>query len=153
MPDDGTLLYRNFLRDPREYVLLENWWRRLADNILTARGERQWEPWFSHCYLNGKPFRDGNPIFSAVSPDGARAVRIIQVGIEELGTDGDESRLSAELLQHPQTRDKLKEELVIRCVLYREDVATIRELLEYWMSGQSASKVQMYIKKHGLMFE
>src|SRR6185437_14455104 len=73
-------LFPNFLHDEREYASAERSWRDLWERIRDSRQSlSHWhEPWLTTSYLNGKPFLDGDPIFSAISETDKRAIRVIQ---------------------------------------------------------------------------
>src|SRR5207249_2151059 len=67
-------LFPNFLKDSQEYRGAERFWEKIWQSLVDEAGvAEQWRhPWL------GAPFRDGNPIFSAVSPGRRRGVSVIQ---------------------------------------------------------------------------
>src|SRR5260370_36236770 len=73
-------LCKRFLADAAEYESAQARWRQLWDTLITAEKlAAEWKvPWFVPEFVNGTPMRDGNPIFTAVSPALRRGVRIIQ---------------------------------------------------------------------------
>src|SRR5438046_1969229 len=74
-------LYPNFLEDSQEYERAEALWNeRWTDLVRRVGQEKLWQnPWLNTKFANGTPFRDGNPIFSAVAPKRRLGVRIIQL--------------------------------------------------------------------------
>src|SRR5438045_3918635 len=64
-----------------EYAKAESVWRERWDAVLRELGEQgNWQtPWMTTNSNDGTPFRDGNPIFSAVCPERHLGVRVIQL--------------------------------------------------------------------------
>ena len=70
----AAVLYADFLNDPEEYTRAESFWKQRWEQLMEEVGQGgSWRtPWFNTTFVNGTPFRDGNPIFSAVCPDRPR---------------------------------------------------------------------------------
>jgi hypothetical protein len=77
----STVLYSNFLNDPEEYARAESFWKHHWERLLSEVGQKgTWQsPWFNTTFANGTPFRDGNPIFTAVCTSRRLGVQIIQL--------------------------------------------------------------------------
>ena len=77
----STVLYADFLNDPEEYTRAESFWKQRWEQIMeeVGQGESWRTPWFNTTFVNGTPFRDGNPIFSAVCPTRRLGVQVIQL--------------------------------------------------------------------------
>lgn len=70
-------LFPRFLEDDSEYVRASNHWKHLWHRIpKDVRLAYRWQ----HPWLEEEPpgIRDGNPIFTAVTPEFRKAIRIIQ---------------------------------------------------------------------------
>ena len=130
-----TALFPNFLRNDEEYEesvrYWVNLWNRVDEFNRTSLG---WSfPWVG----TGSPLiKDGNPIFSAISPGLRRGVRIIQaepidseldiqVWLDTFGGD----------LNDPTSI----QELVIACVLSEEAARIAFDLISQWIQGLSVS--------------
>jgi hypothetical protein len=119
----------DFLKDERRYRQAERYWRDLWNQLVGELGvTEQWRtPWL------GEPLRDGDPMFSAVSPALRRGVHIIQheptsealeleAWVDHFGEEG---------------KDDVIEQLVISCALSEEAAARARQLLRSWIrSGE-----------------
>ena len=70
----------NFLRDPSDYARAEDYWVRLWTEVDEfQRRLHDWRhPWLSSGTVGGAELRDGNPIFSAYSPERRCGIRVIQ---------------------------------------------------------------------------
>jgi hypothetical protein len=118
--------FKNFLSDPQVYAEAEKYWYDLFRSILaTSEKKAQWKKWFDTSFLDGTPIRDGNPIYSMVSHELRKGVRIIQDEpdpscpeiVAWMGTFGDYSC------------EECIEELVISCVLSDETEKVARKLI------------------------
>jgi len=76
--------------------------------------------------------KDGNPIFSAISPDLRRGVRIIQLEPYEPGLD---FQVWFENTEDDPLDPENIQELVIACVLSDLAAAYARNVLEPWVDG------------------
>jgi hypothetical protein len=130
MPD-SSYLFRNFLHDAGEYAQAESYWADLWDAVARETGQAgEWKhPWLQTQFGDGTPFRDGNPIFSAVSIPRGLGVRVIQYEpeseemeldcwVDTFGGDGEPGAVR---------------ELVISCALAEETAASARDLIYSWM--------------------
>jgi len=122
-------LYKTFLVDADEYKAAEARWRQLWDRLVsTEKREADWEVrWFVPAFANGTPMRDGNPIFTAVSPGLRRGVRIIQ---HEPTTDQVELDYWLDTFQS----DEPISELVISCALSDQAEEKPAELIRSWIT-------------------
>ena len=122
-------LCKGFLADAAEYESAQARWRRLWQRIVAEeKREAEWQvPWFAPEFVNGTPMRDGNPIFSAVSPTLRRGVRIIQ---HEPG--GDE--LELEYWLDTFQGDEPIAELVISCALSEQAEDKAAKLIHSWVA-------------------
>jgi hypothetical protein len=69
-------LYPNWMSDPLEYDAAVSFWTDLLGPII-VQAPRVWKiPWSENVGVDGTPFRDGNPMFSAVAVDGSRGFLI-----------------------------------------------------------------------------
>lgn len=123
-------LLRNFLHDPKQYAEAEKLWRRTW-SVLTDRigQKKRWKvPWFEATFVNGTPFLDGNPIFTAVDRSRRLAVRIIQTPFT---LDGEPDLISWTNKFGKGDPEEL-DELVISCILSDETLAQASELMTKW---------------------
>jgi hypothetical protein len=75
-------LYKNFLKDRREYDLNVAYWQRYMNRALKEL-ELIGEKYLTDRFTNGELFRDGNPIYNAKVKSLKKAFRIIQELPEE----------------------------------------------------------------------
>lgn len=124
-------LFPHFLSDPREYGQAESLWQQRWQDLLSRVGqEGQWQtPWVNTHSANGTPCRDGNPIFSAVSPSRRLAVRIIQL---EPTDDAKEFHVWKDTFA--EAAPEAAEELVISCVLTDQTLREAEELMRQWIT-------------------
>jgi hypothetical protein len=115
----------DFLKDERRYRQAERYWRELWDQLVGDLGvTEQWRtPWL------GAPLRDGDPMFSAVSPALRRGVHVIQhePTSEALELEAWVDRFGEE------GKDDVIEQLVISCALSEEAATRVRHLLQSWI--------------------
>jgi hypothetical protein len=73
-------LFVDFLEDEAAYAGAERFWADLWQKVLRDTGEEgRWiSPWLNTTCVDGTRIRDGDPIFSAIRADGARALRVVQ---------------------------------------------------------------------------
>ena len=125
----SKLLCTDFLNNPAEYAQAESIWRDRWTELLHELGQQDvWEcPWLNTTFANGTPFRDGNPIFSAICPSRQLAGRIIQIG-----SDAD-----AELQTWKGTfgQDRVQE-LVIACPLTEQILDNAIQLMRRWITQE-----------------
>jgi hypothetical protein len=129
-----TLLYPNFLIDPREYeqaeALWQERWKELADKVRPAE---QWQsPWLTTAFADGTPFRDGNPIFSALCPARRLGIRVIQVE----ASDGEEE-LAFWTDTFAEGGSNAVKELVVSCVLTSKTLRGALELMGQWITQEN----------------
>src|SRR6266705_5353243 len=133
-------LATRFSHSEADYGEAEQLWRDVWSRALAAVPvESEWQtPWF-------KPianWHEGNPIFSAISIDSRRAVRVI---IHE-PTDDPSDRLESWIdCREVPERGVYVTELVIDCVLSRRALMEAEILITEWLSGryESSSPTQM----------
>jgi hypothetical protein len=115
----------DFLKDARRYRQAERYWRGLWDQLVSELGvTEQWRtPWL------GAPLRDGDPMFSAVSPALRRGVHIIQ---HEPTVEGLELEAWVDRFGE-QGKDEVIEQLVISCALSEEAAARAGQLMRSWI--------------------
>ena len=114
-----------FLTNPQQYRHAEQFWLGLWNEIVQEAGvSNLWQtPWL------GTPLRDGNPIFSAVSPSLRRGVSIIQHA-----STASEMELAAWLDKFGELGvDEVIDELVISCALSEEAAEQAQRLLAEWV--------------------
>ena len=123
-------LLRNFLKDPKQYAKAEKLWVKTWLALIEQLGqEKQWEvPWFEPRFANGEPFRDGNPIFTAIDRSRGLVVRIIQMPHAAEGEPDLISWNNKFAAGDPEEAD----ELVIACVLSDETLAQATKLMTKW---------------------
>lgn len=134
-------LYPHFLSDPLEYGQAESLWQQRWQELLRRVGqEGQWQmPWLNTNFDNGTPCRDGNPIFSALSPARRLAVRVIQL---EPADDAKEFHVWNDTFA--EGSPEAVEELVISCVLTQETLTEAEELMRQWISEGRISRPPEY---------
>src|SRR6266851_4103413 len=122
-------LYERFLADAAEYESAQARWRQLWDKLIaTEKLEAEWKvPWFASEFVHGTPMRDGNPIFSAVSPTLRRGVRILQ---HEPTTD----QLELDYWLDTFGSDEPIYELVISCALSDQAEQRAADLIRSWIT-------------------
>src|SRR5438093_10653472 len=122
-------LYERFLADAAEYESAQarssDLWDRL---IATEKPEAEWKvPWFLPEFINRMPMRDGNPIFSAVSPTLRRGLRILQ---HEPTND----QLELDYWLDTFDSDQPISELVICCALSDQAEQRVADLIRSWVT-------------------
>jgi len=122
-------LNKTFLVDAAEYEAAQARWHQLWDRLTTAAHvQAEWHvPWFTPEFVNGTPMRDGNPIFSAVSPNQRRGVRIIQ-------HEPTAGQLELDYWLDTFASEEPVSELVISCALSAEAEQKVSELLHAWIT-------------------
>ncbi len=128
-------LFPNFLVDAGQYEESERFWEDLWGRIDPRDRERfGWTfPWLG----TGSPqIKDGNPIFSAVSPTLRRGVRVIQE--EPIGSELDVQAWLDAFGGDADDPDRV-DELVISCVLSDESSRIALELMSRWVRCLSIS--------------
>lgn len=128
-------LFKGFLTDAAEYEAAQARWRRLWDRIVAEeKREADWQvPWFAPEFANGTPMRDGNPIFSAISPTLRRGVRIIQ---HQPTSDELELEYWLDTFQGEEPIG----ELVISCALSEQGEKKAAELIRAWVTTGCVSE-------------
>ena len=119
------ILFPDFLTDPDEYTAAEQFWQAIWQDLNPS--EHWVTPWLNTSFLNGQPFLDGNPIFSAYSPNVQRAVRIVQLEPD------DEGEMTWWLDKTVDSCDRPLTRLTIACVLSEKNAAKSRDLLQQWI--------------------
>ena len=141
------LMVKNFLSEPHEYQLAVKYWRDRCRQILHLSGKQnQWKPWLNTHFLDGTSFFDGNPIYSLVSEDKRKGLRIVQ---EEPTTD--EVEISAWMDTYGDSGngfdDSIKE-LVIVCALSKESMNIASALIKAWLvEDTTAQEMENLIRR------
>lgn len=124
-------LYPGFLKDRHSYDEAVRHWHDLwmkTDEV--ARKCHCWkQPWMATQFVNGAEIRDGNPIFSAWSPQVRKGVRVIQHEPTR-----DDCELSFWFDEWGEGED-LVQELVIACALSNEASILAFSLINSWVLG------------------
>jgi hypothetical protein len=130
-------LFPHFLSDPREYERAESLWRERWNDLLRSAGqEGLWEaPWVNIHFVNGIPMRDGNPIFSAISPQRKLAIRVIQL---EPSDNPQDFYVWTDTFAEG-SRESVKE-LVISCVLTHETLSEAVKLMQQWITEEKITQ-------------
>lgn len=118
-------LHPELLRDPRAYAEAERFWQSVWEQVDPFRRLfLGWEsPWLATDGL------DGNPIFTAWSPIRRLGLRVIEF---EPQRDSDNLQFWLDSFDAPLTIN----ELVIAVAPRRDDMPTLIELIEAWLSGE-----------------
>jgi hypothetical protein len=126
-------MFFDFLKGPARYAEAEEYWRELWARVVRSVGlETEWRsPWLTTCFADGTPFRDGNPIFSAVSDQRRLGVRIIQCAAGP--SDEPEVNWWTDSFGDPEESDAIRE-LVIHCAPAVQTEGIILRLLSGWVS-------------------
>lgn len=128
-----THLHANFLESPRTYEQARCFWRSIWEDAQSQHGLEWQVPWLSE---PPAALQDGNPIFTAWSPQLRRAVRVIQrtpiSGIPDLSYWLD---VFGGELHEPDA----VEELVVSCAPAVELVPELSAVLSDWISGRPLS--------------
>ncbi len=122
-------LCKRFLADAAEYESAQARWRQLWDKLIaTEKPEAEWKvPWFAPEFVDGTAMRDGNPIFSAVSPTLRRGIRVLQ---HEPTTD----QLELDYWLDTFGSDEPISELVISCALSDQAEQRAADLIRSWIT-------------------
>lgn len=131
-------LFPNFLNNLDAYHQAETLWRERWDELVRRVGqEQQWAtPWLTTTFADGTPFADGNPIFSAVSPERRLGVRVIQVEPAE-----EPRELSFWTDTFAEGEPEAIEELAITCALTSQTLGDSLALLEQWITKEEVGSL------------
>jgi hypothetical protein len=123
-------LFRNFLSDPAEYTRAEALWKEHWEGLRAHSKDRdEWKsPWLGTSFADGIPCRDGNPIFSAVSPLHRRGIRVIQ-----LPPSADPRELHFWIDTFDEGGSDPIDELVISCTLTKGTLIDAMNLIGQWV--------------------
>ena len=126
----GWCLFPNFLNDSQEYCQAEAVWRKHWNDLIQRVGQESlWEsPWLNTNFANGMPCRDGNPIFSAVSPNRRLGVHVVQ-----LPPSDNPHELYVWTDTFAKGSPEAIEELVISCVLTDRTLLDALDLMKHWI--------------------
>jgi hypothetical protein len=130
----AEFLLADFRTDPAQYDKAESVWRDFWQKITRELGQEElWKtPWMNTHFNDGTPFRDGNPIFTAICPARHLGVRVIQVEPED---EFDEITAWTDTFGEGEP-DAVKE-LVIHCVLSNATLATADDLMKRWIRDEN----------------
>jgi len=122
--------FPNFLHNPADYAAAEQFWKKLWREVVgTTPLAGPWhEPWLTTIYLEGTPFPDGDPIFSAISQDHRLGLRVIQH--EPAGHDVDFHPWETTFGDGP-TPTRV---LVIDCALFPDAAHLATAAMRNWVS-------------------
>lgn len=128
-------LFPNFLEDPADYHAVEEHWEQIWRDVLVAAGNPTgWRsPWLTTQFLNGRPFLDGDPIFSAVSTIQRRAIRVLQHAPEN---DSIDFEIWSETFGDPSS-DAPLDVLVINCALSGEAAQFAQDCMISWVLARA----------------
>jgi len=117
---------KDFLEDEQQYRHAEQFWRDLWERLVKEAGaSEQWQsPWL------GVPFRDGDPIFSAVSPSLGRGVHVIQ---HTPTSDGLELEWWVDRFGEEGVDDVI-DQLVVSCALSDVSAELARNIIYPWIT-------------------
>jgi hypothetical protein len=126
-------LYPHFLTDVQEYALVERFWVDLWLRIDPNTRQGWQQPWFQPLPPR---ISEGNPIFTAVSRERRRAVRVIQF---------EPTENNLEFVAYPDTfggqfsDPSVIHELVISCALSDMAAMYAQSLMRSWVEGNGLS--------------
>ena len=128
-------LFENFLDDPLQYRMSEEYWNNVWQDVVGASGVfDDWQtPWLG---TGSTTIKDGNPIFSAISPTLRRGIRIVQQEPLDPGLD---FQVWLDTFGGRAADPESINELVIACVL--SDVAAYHARMSMitWVAGDTLS--------------
>jgi len=125
-------LFTDFLKDDRSYNEAVRYWEDLwlkTDEVSRKLGGWKY-PWMSRQFVDGTEIRDGNPIFSAWSPQLRKGLRVIQYEPTK-----DSCELSFWLDDCGENADCVQE-LVVACGLSDESSILAFTLMSSWVLGE-----------------
>lgn len=124
-------LLPNFLKNSTEYESTESLWRAKWQELIKWIGQEQlWtSPWINTKFANGTPFRDGNPIFSAVCFSRSLGIRVIQHESSENARE-----LVFWIDTFAEGEKKTVKELVISCALTQQTLNDAQDLMYQWIT-------------------
>lgn len=131
------LLFDKFLDNKRIYNLNQGYWKRQLQSKLKIKLSKD-SQLFSNVDAKGNKIYDANPIFTFVTEDKSRAVRIIQDDatiFEESTDENDKFLMSAWIDDFIFDNSKTIPELVIVLFLTKETVNKSVYLISRWMSN------------------
>lgn len=134
-----TLLHPKFLSDEEEYARAEALWKQRWQQLMdeTGQGESWQTPWFNTAFLDGTPFRDGNPIFSAVCPSRRLGVQVIQLDPTEHDL---EFRARADTFAKGDPEEVRY--LAIACVLSDETLPRAIDAVRQWIRHETVGDIR-----------
>jgi len=124
------LLFPSFLRDESEYAGAESHWRDQWNSI--SEFERTVKGWKAG-WFPPQPFKDANPIFSAVSEKDRKGLRIVQY---ESTSSNVEFDFWLDSFGGDAASPGAIRELVIACALSVESSQLAVERMASWVSGE-----------------
>ena len=137
-----TYKYTDFLENRQEYHESEKFWMRLFEEIFMECPEwKQWKKRLNFTLNDGTVIRDGNPIFSAISPSRNKYFRIVQL---------DPRRAERDFLSWIKfNNDGHMVELTIQCAISDATVKAVKEVLrKLVIEDASLDELQKIIEKH-----
>jgi hypothetical protein len=137
----AEFLFPDFLQDPRQYEQAESVWQRSWQDLIGRTGTLDlWEtPWFSTNFNDGTPCRDGNPIFSAVSPTRRLGIQVIQLEPEE-----NPREITYWMDTFAKGEPEEVNELVIACVLSDQTLLDAVNLMRQWITREQVQLSWQY---------
>ena len=133
-------LLPDFLNDPAQYEQAESIWQHRWESLIHQLGQSAiWQsPWINTKANDGTLLRDGNPIFSAVSPSRRLGVRVIQMEPAD-----DPCEWSAWTDTFAKGDPEEIKELVIDCVLSDESLRQAFDLMRMWIEPDRNGLAQL----------
>ncbi len=128
----AKLLFEDFLENKDTYHAVEQMWKEFFDAFAEKHGF-SYRPYLKTTYINGVPFYNGNPIFTAFNEAINRAIRIIQINKEEAGDLHISGWVDTFELEEDQPPIH---ELVISLVLSEEAKAIAEQFIHAWLVEQ-----------------
>ena len=123
-------LFSKFLTDTSEYANAEAYWAKLWSE--TPELQRRVGDWKAN-WFEPQSLKDGNPIFSAISPTDHKAIRVIQYPPT---IDGVEFDFWIDTYGGTATDPRAIRELVIACALSPEAAQLAKRVMSSWMAGE-----------------
>lgn len=132
-------LFPTFLSNREDYERAVQHWHRLWEQVdPISRSLYGWRtPWFSD---GPEDLQDGNPIFTAISDDSSKAIRIIQASS---GRGGVEFAMWLDTFGGSAKDPDTITELVIACVLSPQTSATALRYMTYWVMAGVAKTIDL----------
>jgi hypothetical protein len=146
-------LFSSFLEDREEYGQAVDYWVKLWEDVdADLREQFGWKhPWMVSDWRTHDVFMDGNPIFSAYSPQVQKGIRVIQHPPHTF--DEIEFDMWLDTFGGPSSDPNAIRELVICCALSEEAAGRAYELIREWVQGPLSNSFQRQDTLSGAFIE